>query len=249
MASYIRWKKGDYIRLGQAVSRFNKMLSELDDVANDVLPKGREYKELRDTITTRAELNRIIKSLGKATKENLREVHTFSSGEEITSWEFNELKKAKRRAIRHLKGERTAILDERPSIGMGDERLSEIKAIEESFEKLDEKTGKGLDTLKERIFTIGRSDYGMYKDKIFMENFYTALEGLQNFDHYEDLKKELGKIKNPHKFYEYVKQSPTLMDIFLYYKGIDTNIYGAFSSNEEAFDSALFYHLGIDINI
>ena len=34
MASYIRWKKGDYIRLGQAVSRFNKMLGELDDVAN-----------------------------------------------------------------------------------------------------------------------------------------------------------------------------------------------------------------------
>ena len=34
MDSLIRWKKGDYIKLGQAVSRFNKIIGELDSNIN-----------------------------------------------------------------------------------------------------------------------------------------------------------------------------------------------------------------------
>lgn len=245
MDSLIRWRKGDYIKLGQAVSRFNKIINSLDVDERDYLPELRDYKEMKKHITSRKELNRIIKSLKRANVENLLSTRTFDSGEQISKWEFSEINKAKRRALRNLNVERTSILQGRESIGMGDERLSEIKAIEDSFETLNEKTGSDLKRLKSRIMSVGRSDYKLAKDKLFMENFYTALEGISNFKNYDILKRELDKIKNPTKFYEFVKKSPVLMDLFLWYKESDSLFYGGFSDNQEAFDSTLLFHLGI----
>ena len=245
MDSLIRWKKGDYIKLGQAVSRFNKIINSLDVDEREYLPELRDYKDIKNRITSRKELNRVINSLKRANEENLRATRTFDSGEEISKWEFSELNKAKRRALRNLNVERTNILQGRESIGMGDERLSEIKAIEESFERLNEKTGSDLKRLKSRIMSVGRSDYKLSKDVQFRENFYTALEGISNFQNYDILKRELDKIKNPSKFYEYVKRSPVLMDLFLWYKESDSLFYGGFSDNQEAFDSTLLFHLGI----
>ena len=58
MESLIKWKRGDYIKLSKAVSKFNKTLSNLDSQA-DYLPTAPEYKEIRDNIHTRKELNRV----------------------------------------------------------------------------------------------------------------------------------------------------------------------------------------------
>ena len=245
MDSLIRWRRGDYIKLGQAVSRFNKIIKELDDDEVNYLPDIKDYKEVREKITSRKELNRIINALKRANVENLLATRTFDSGEVVSIWEFSEINKAKRRAFRNLEKERESILKDRPSIGMGDERLSEIQAIEDSFERLNEKTGSDLKRLKSRIMSVGRSDYKLSRDELFRKNFYTALEGISNFQNYDILKRELDKIKNPTKFYEYVKQSPILMDLFLWYKEKDTLFYGAFRSNQEAFNSSLLYHLGI----
>ena len=245
MDSLIRWKKGDYIKLGQAVSRFNKIVNQLDTDERQFLPELRNYKELKDHITSRKELNRIVRSLRRADSMNLLEVERFESGQEVSKWEYSEIKKAKRRALLNLGKERETILSQRESIGMGDERLSEIRAIERSFETLGERTGSDFKRIAERIFSLGRSDYKISRDELFRQNFYKALEGISNFQNYEILKKELDKIKNPTKFYEYVKQSPILMDLFLWYKESDTLFYGAFMSNEDAFDSALLFHLGI----
>lgn len=250
MDSLIRWKKGDYIKLGQAVSRFNKIINELESDEVDYLPDLKDYKYIREHISSRKELNRVINALKSATEENLTNKRVFDSGEEISEWEFREVNKAKRRALRNLTKEKENILSSRPSIGMGEERLSEIRAIEKSFEGLNKKVGSDLKRLIKRIELVGRSDYKLSKDEIFMKNFYTALEGISNFQNYDLLKKELDKIKNPTKFYEYVSKSTILMDLFLWYKEPETTFYGAFTDNQEAFDSSLFYHLGIEnVNI
>ena len=250
MDSLIRWKKGDYIKLGQAVSRFNKIVRELEVDERDYLPDLKDYKELKEHITSRKELNRVINSLKRVSSENLLERKVFDSGEEISKWEFSEVNKAKKRALKNLQLEKENILSSRPSIGMGEERLSEIRAIEKSFENLKTSTGSDLKKLVRRIQSVGRTDYKLAEDKLFMDNFYKALEGISNFQNYDILKKELDKIKNPTKFYEYVSKSTTLMDLFLWYKEPDVLFYGAFSSNQEAFDSSLFYHLGItDIEV
>lgn len=250
MDSLIRWRRGDYIKLGQAVSRFNKIIKELDTDEREFLPDLKDYKEIKDHITTRKELNRVINSLKRVNTENLLNTKILESGEEISKWEFQEINKARKRAFRNLNLERESILKDRPSIGMGDERLSEIRAIENSFVTLEFRTGNDLKRLIQRIFSVGRSDYKLSKDELFRQNFYKALEGISNFQNYDVLKKELDKIKNPTKFYEFVRKSPILMDLFLWYKESDSLFYGAFSDNEEAFNSSLLFHLGItDIEV
>ena len=250
MDSLIRWRRGDFIKLGQAVSRFNKIVSSLDSDEREFLPDLKEYKEIKNHITSRKELNRVIKSLRRVDTENLLNTKILESGEEISKWEYQELNKARRRAFRNLELERESILKDRPSIGMGDERLSEIRAIENSFVSLEFRTGSDLKRIKERIFSIGRTVYELAKAELFRKNFYKALEGISNFQNYDKLKKELDKIKNPIKFYEYVKKSPILMDLFLWYKESDSLFYGSFSSNQEAFNSSLLFHLGItDIEV
>lgn len=246
MDSLIRWRRGDYIKLGQAVSRFNKIINELDTDERDFLPDLKDYKDIKEHITSRKELNRVINSLRRVNTENLLNIKILESGEEISKWEYQELNKARRRAFRNLELERESILKDRPSIGMGDERLSEIHAIEQSFIDLENRTGKDLKRLKSRIFSVGRSDYKLAKDELFRRNFYKSLEGISNFQNYDVLKKELDKIKNPTKFYEFVNKSPVLMDLFLWYKESDSLFYGAFNNNEEAFNSTLLYHLGIE---
>ena len=250
MDSLIRWKRGDYIKLGQAVSRFNKIINELDTDERKFLPDLKDYQEIKSHISSRKELNRVIRSLRKVDIENLLNTKILESGEEISNWEYKELNKARRRAFRNLELERESILKDRPSIGMGDERLSEIHAIEQSFIDLENRTGNDLKRLKQRIFSVGRSDYKLSKDELFMKNFYKSLEGISNFQNYDVLKRELDKIKNPTKFYEYVRKSPILMDLFLWYKQSDSLFYGSFTSNQEAFDFTIFYHLGIsDIEV
>ena len=250
MDSLIRWKKGDSIRLGRAISNFNKTINEIEVDERDVLPELRNFKELKQTINTRKELNRVINALNRANVDNLRNTYQYESGEVVTKWEFQEVNKAMRRAMRNLESERAGILMDRKSIGMGDERLSEIKAIETSLDSLGKRTGRDFERIKERIFSLGKSDYKITKDKLFQENFYKALEGISNFQNYEVLKRELDKIKNPSKFYDYVKKSPVLMDLFFWYKESDSLFYGGFSDNQEAFDSTLMFHLGInDVNV
>ena len=246
MDSLIRWKRGDYIRLGRAISKFNKTINEIEIDEKDILPEMKNYKELKESINSRKELNRVINALNRANVKTLTDSVAYESGEELTRWEFNEINKAMRRALRNLESEKASILTGRESIGMGDERLSEIKAIERSFETLGERKGSEFERIKERIFSLGRSDYKITRDKQFQENFYKALEGISNFQNYELLKHELDKIKNPTKFYDYVKQSPVLMDLFLWYKESDSLFYGGFTDNQEAFDSTLMFHLGID---
>lgn len=245
MESLIKWKRGDYIRLSKAVSRYNTLINT-SDVDMDTLPNIQKYSELKSSITTRKELNRIVNSLNRATSENLGKTVTFDSGESLTAYEYGELKKQRANALRSLTREKTKILSERPSIGMGDERISEIEAIQTSLQNLEDKKGKNFEKTIMRIQKLGVADRGMKKALTFRENMYTALEGVQNFENYDILKKELDKIKNPLKFFEYVKQSPILMDIFLWYRNPEVLHYGSFSSNQEAFNTSLLFHLGID---
>lgn len=60
----IRWKRGDYIKLGKAVSQFNKEIAKNEGIIDKlILPEQVDYKSLRDNIQTREGLNYYIKSL------------------------------------------------------------------------------------------------------------------------------------------------------------------------------------------
>ena len=101
--SRINWKKGDYIKLGQAVAKFNRKINELQKEEKKLyLPDELNYKELKEGITTRNELNNRINSLRRFLREGSEELYKTQAGEEITKWERQELSIEKGRIQRRI---------------------------------------------------------------------------------------------------------------------------------------------------
>lgn len=251
MDSLIRWKREDSERLSKAVNKFNREVKALKN-ENVTLPDKASYNDLRDHITSRKELEEVINSLNSANRRTLTEMEKLSSGEEISNWKYNEAIRKKDIATKNLIQEMNKIQGERNIIGnryMGEERITEIQttleALDDTFDSKE-----SYERMQKRLDFLGRTDYELAKNKQFMENFFTALDDISNFENVKMLKRELKKIRNPNKFYEYVKKSPILMDIFLWYKEDDGSlIYSNFDTNEQAFNSALVNDLNFNIDV
>jgi hypothetical protein len=104
----INWKQKDYLTLGKAVSNFNKKIRRLNQEEKRVyLPEEINYKEVKENIKTRSELNRVLNSLKRFGREGAEALYTTKAGEEITKWEKKELtiqsSIAKRRLQKELK--------------------------------------------------------------------------------------------------------------------------------------------------
>ena len=250
MDSLIRWKREDSVKLSRAINRFNNEISKLDKSKN--IPSRLKYDEVRDRIATRREFESIINSLNRADEVTLTKEEELASGEKITYWEFSESLRKKNIAGANLLNELDRINRERAESGnryMGEERISEIQAtldvLDSSFDNL-----YNFNKRKKQLDFVGRSDYETAKNKLFMQNFLTAAKDLSNFKNYDVLMKKLRTIRNPNKFYEIMKKSNILMDIFLWYKDEDGSlVYGDFDSNEQAFDTALKRDLDLDIEL
>ena len=74
--SQIKWKKGDFISLGKAVSAFNKKINDLQNNENNLyLPDFKDYNNIKQNINTRKELNRQINSMKKFLKEGAEDLY------------------------------------------------------------------------------------------------------------------------------------------------------------------------------
>ena len=251
MDSLIRWSRRDRSRLDSAIKSFNKEVNRVSKMGIDV-PDKKSFTNLVQHITTRRELENVIDSLRDFNENTATQEVTLSSGEKVSLYEFNEVSKKKEIAERNLYSEMQKIQNDRMQTQnkyMGEERITEIQ---ETLEAITDYTNnvENFGKTARRVQNIGRLDYELAKNKLFKENFMKSLESAKNFDNYKALKKELSKYRNPNKFYEYVKKSPFLMDIFLWYKSSDGYlVYSSFDSNENAFDNALVNDLGINIEI
>lgn len=248
MPSVIRWTRSDYQKLSYAVRKFNEKINELEALELDYLPEQYNYSDLRDSIYSRRELNRIIKGLNRfTTKESQQRMITLPSGEEITRWEYSELKKAMRRSQDRI-GEMARGLVENYNV-MGDKEFKQLLRTKESIQDLFNRSGYEFRRTAGRTATWGKTDYELYRAGIFRENFMKALKQMRNYKNYKLLKQKLESIENPIGFYNYIKQSDILSDLFLFYKDKATaQTYGGFVDNQEAFDTALKDQLGIPIN-
>lgn len=102
----IRWKQTDYLNLGREVARFNKKINELNKEEKKLyLPELQDYNYVKSRIHTRAELNRVISSLRRFSKEGAEDIYTNNAGEVMTNWEHNELVRQQRIAERNLRNE------------------------------------------------------------------------------------------------------------------------------------------------
>lgn len=237
----IRWKQGDYIKLGKAVSDFNKKVKELQKIEDrSVLPALERYNYYKTGIQTRKEFNRVINSLRSFLKEGAEEIVESPSGNLITKWELKEARKGIKRGIQTLEDEikefeKTKV--EKPYISQDEkQKRAELK----NLRKFD--TAVGFDF--KRLVWRGRKwrelDRSMKKAIQYRENYMEAFENLKGFKNYEFFKNKLEEIKNPLDFYDYIQKSEIMSDLFLWYDdNAQARVYGGFSTNEDSFNYAL----------
>lgn len=216
--SQIKWKKGDYISLGKAVAEFNKKINKLqkeEDLA--YLPAKIDYKEARENITTRRELNRLINSLRRFQREGAEELYQTEAGELMTTWERKELGLQSRIAQTRLKQELKKLNE--PIDGgfsraeMGSARVKEIRSQIESLKQIEKKTGYEMERLKERIQRTGTSDYTMKKALTYRKNYLKEMEKYSHLDNYDKLMNKLNSISNPIAFFDFVSQDELAKDL------------------------------------
>lgn len=247
----IQMTNEDFITLEKAVNKFNKKVRELERLTDDssYLPETRNFKEVLKSFETRDEFNRIIKSMNNFSTQKSSGVRvTLESGQDISRWELTELNRARRRAYKNLMTEKETILNERISIGIGDERLREINRQLEKVENVLKTNQRDFNRIKGQVFKYGSTDYYFKQDLLFQKNFLEAIKDLRYLEHYDILLNEINKRKNPTDLWNWVKNSEILADIFLWYDDEKGNrSYGAFASNDQRLDRAL-EELGIDID-
>ena len=103
--SLIKWSKDDEKNLRKAITDFNKKVRKLQKLRKDdsYLPSEIDYQGTKDLISTRTELNRIMKSLGRFKgAESFKKV-TLPSGKTLTAWEKKEIGYQKASAVRRIK--------------------------------------------------------------------------------------------------------------------------------------------------
>lgn len=247
----IQMSNEDFITLEKSVNKFNKKVRELERLTDDssYLPETRNFKEVLKSFETRDEFNRIIKSLNNFSTQKSSGVKvTLETGQEISRWELTELNRARRRAYKNLMTEKETILNERISIGIGDERLREINRQLEKVENVLKTNQRDFNRIKGQVFKYGSTDYYFKQDLLFQKNFLEAIKDLRYLENYDILLNEINKRKNPTDLWNWVKNSEILADVFLWYDDEKGNrSYGAFASNDQRLDRAL-EELGIEID-
>lgn len=229
----INWKKQDYLSLGKAVAQFNRKINKLNAEENKLyLPETIYYPDLKKDIVTRKELNRVINSLRRFSKEGAEDLYITKAGEEITKWERNELALqagiAQRRLTKELKEFTTPNEQGFSRAQMGSREYQEILAQIRNLKSLEQKRGFEFKRLKDRIKELGNLDYTRMKATIYQQNFMKALENSKNFRGYELLEKRIKRFRNPENFYKFIKKSNVFSDIFEYYKEGEGIIYRFF---------------------
>lgn len=208
----INWRQGDFIKLGKAVADFNKKINRLQAEENKLyLPETINYKEAKENITTRRELNRLVNSLRRFQREGAEDLYTTQAGEEISRWERRELGIQSRIAQTRLRNE-LKTLNEPTENGfsraqMGSMRVAEINAQIKNLKNIEGAVGFAFNKLRDRLARQGTSDYTMKKAIVYRENYLKEMEKYSHFDNYEKLMKKLRSFTNPISFFNFVSQN------------------------------------------
>ena len=202
--SKIQWKQGDYIKLGRAVADFNKKVNKLQAEENKLyLPNLIEYKEAKENITTRGELNRLVNSLRRFNREGAEELYTTQAGEQMTKWERKELGIQSRIAQTRLKQELKQLNEPTPSgysrAQMGSQRVKEINAQLKNLKLIESKVGydklvKKLETFKNPLsFYEFLSQNELLADITYMYDMGTeGIAGVSDQDKFNYLLESVG---------------------------------------------------------
>ena len=205
--SEMRWNNKDFIKLEKAINSFNYQVKKLTDEENKLfIPDRVNFKEIRSMIDSRKQFNSIINELNRFNETTAEKV-TLDSGEEITKWEYQNLKRRRRIAEKRIELElqEKELEEEQKQFGMPSEHVQLLRSQLKGLRSLETKTGTGFERTKSQILRLGREDYELWRAKIYQANFLdTVKEKYSNLKGYDRLMAVLNSKKNPVDFYNLV---------------------------------------------
>lgn len=208
----IKWRRGDYIKLGRAIANYNKKIRNLEKQGKSLyLPMEYNYIEERDKIKTRKGYNQLINRLARATEENLQTFEPLQSGDLISKYEYGEIKREKanyqRQLTRQLKAIDKSLYPYPTVLEMDIERkLKELRNWE--YKRDDE-----FRDVVGGIFYKTSSDIEYKRALNYMNNYKKTMEKYEGFANYDILKEKMDSITNPLDFYKYVGTNELLQDL------------------------------------
>lgn len=199
----IRWKKGDRISLGIAVSKFNKKINELKQTEDNLnLPDELDYKTLSSEIATRTSLTtnlQIIRSFLSADVEDLR---VDEKTDIVSNWQKEKDQLLLRNARRYIKRQLNEL---EPGFGMGNQQYNELKSTLNSFSNLY----SSKSTYKNRSEVLNEYGYGQKMSnmaKTFKQNF-VEVYSKSSFKNKQKLIDYANSFDNPQDFWQAIRDS------------------------------------------
>lgn len=210
----IRWKRGDYIRLGRAVAEFNREIAKNETEANKLhLPQPIDYRLLRDRIQTREGLNAYINSLKRIKLPGAFNIEKLENGEMITSYEKKELERSRasyikdiNRQIEKLENQTKINLEIDADIKLPNAfksiKQKQLEAKLRDYKKLYSLSGKDF-RRRARELGINATELKYRRAYIFRKNYMNVMrEKYSSYENYQSFLNWANKHKNPIDFYE-----------------------------------------------
>lgn len=210
----IRWKRGDYIKLGRAVSEFNKEIEKNKEIVDQVILLEKvEYKDLRDRIQTREGLNAYIDSLKRIKLPGGFDIVELENGEQITRYQKRELDSGRKSVMDSLSNQ-IATLEQQTKVNykidVNDKLPKALRSQEQKDLELKLKDYKNLYKLKGSDFIekarkvgINQTELQYRRAYIFRQNYMKVMrDKYSDFENFDKFEKWARKFKNPVRFFE-----------------------------------------------
>jgi hypothetical protein len=160
----IKWSDKDERELKRLVKNFNAKIKRLEDkepFLKDSRPKRISYKDLKENIATRKDLNRELKSIERFTKRGAEAIRTTKQGVITTEWQFKEASIMQRIVTTKRRKKRENV----PSWKQQDSQTLFDKP------KPDAVSPKGFDNYLESLRKEVQSTYDQAKKEAYLENY------------------------------------------------------------------------------
>ena len=231
----IRWSKGDYIRLGKAVSDFNRQIAQNTTAENKLyLPKTVNYRDLRDNIQTRQGLNAYLQQLKRINQKGAFELERLEGGVLISKYEKNELERARAQVIPNLERQIAKVEAETlasygyapstqlPNMLKGNAQRK-LEATLKDYKELFKLSGKDFKKRAKQLL-INQTEKKYRQAYLFRKRYMRLMK--ENYSGYRDywifMNYYANKHKDPVRFYDDLPEDDTYFPNDLYRQSDET---------------------------
>lgn len=160
----IKWSDKDERELKRTIKNFNakvKRLAEREPNFVDYRPKKLSYKELKEDITTRQDLNRKLKEIQRFSRRGAEDLRTTEQKILVTNWQYKELSIKQRIVTRKRRKKRE---------GVKSWQREESESLFDK-QKIDEVSPKGF---RDYVSSLEKEIASMYDEErkeMYLENY------------------------------------------------------------------------------